>query len=208
MACILTIIIISKENFIIGPFSSFVLTFNLVNGYAYYSKWVNWNKVKVTVLQDTNMFISGYISQLSTINFPLHEEDISEHSSIDEFGKEIPLNNFNGYYLVYDKYENYFFKLIENDKIELQYNKKNMDGYKNYLTSNIEKINQNILLTTVMFNENQDVINQLSALSRYVYCQINYNLYDGFNDSEKLFLGNVVELIRQIKKIIGVIHKK
>jgi len=208
LACILAVIIISKKSFILGPFSSFVLTFNLVNGHAYYSKWVNWNKVKVTILQDIRMFISGYISQLSAFNFPLHDEDISGHSSIDEFVKEIPLNKFNDYFLVYDKYEKYFFELIENDKIELQYNKNNMDGYRNYLKSNIEKINQNILLTTVMFPENENVINRLSALSGYIYNQIDYDLDDAFNDGDKFFLGNVVELIRQIKKVIGVIYKK
>jgi len=207
LACILAVIIISKESFIVGPFSSFVITFNLVNGYAYYSKWVNWKRVKTTVLQDVKMFFIGYISRLSAFNFPLHEEDISEHSDIDEFVKEIPLDKFSDYYLAYDKYERYFFTLIENDKIELQYNKNNMDSYKNFLKSSIEKINQNILLTTVMFYENQNVINQLSALSGYICYQIDYNLDDGSGDGDKLFLGNVVELIRQIKKIIEVFTK-
>jgi len=207
LACVLTIIIITKSNFLLGPFLSSILTFNLVNGYAYYSKWVNWNKVKKTILHDINLFIIGYRSQLNSINFPLYEENSNEHSNIDEIVREIQLTNYNDYYEVFDKYEKYFIELIKNDKKELQYNKSNMDNYKNYLKSNIEKINQNVLITTVMFHENQYIINQLSVLSSYVYYQIDYNLNGVFNDSNKIFLVDVVKLISQIKKIIGIIYK-
>jgi len=190
LVCGLAIIIITKSDFLLGPFLSFVLTFNLVNAYAYYSKWVNWNKVKKTILQDINSFIIGYISQLNSINFPLN---------IDETVSKTPVKNYNDYYEVFDKYEKYFIELIENDKKEPQYNQSNMDNYKNYLKSNIEKINKNVLLTTVMFHENQYLINQLSLLSGLVNYQI---------DCDKIFLDNVVELIKQIKKIIGIIYKK
>ena len=208
LVCVLTIIIIAKRDFLLGPFLSSVLTFNLVNGYVYYSKWVNWSKVKKTILHDINLFIIGYISQLNSINFPLYEENSNVHSDIDEIVRKIHVQNYNDYYEVFDKYEKYFIELIENDKKELQYSKSNMDNYKNYLKSNIEKINQNILITTVMFHENQYITYQLSALSSYVYYQIDYNLSGALKDCNKMFLGNVVELISQIKKIIGIMYKK
>jgi len=208
LVCGLAIIIITKNNFLLGPFLSSVLTFNLVNGYAYYSKWVNWNKVKKTILQDTNLFIIGYISQLNSTNFPLYEEDSNAHSDIDEIVRKIRFENYDDYYEAFDKYEKYFIELIENEKKELQLSKSNMDSYKNYLKSNIEKINQNILITTVMFHENQYVINQLSVLSSYVYYQIDFNSNGLPKDCNKIFLGNVAALISQIKKIIGIMYKK
>ena len=207
LACILAIIIITESNFLLGPFLSSVLTFNLVNGYAYYSKWVNWNKAKEIILKDINLFIIGYIYQLNSINFPLHVHEENAHSNIDETVRKIHLKNYSDYYEVLDKYEKYFIEIIENDKTELQYNKSNMDTYKNYLKSNIEKINQNLLITTVVFHENQYIINQLSILSSYVYYQIDYNISEVFKDGNKIFLVNVVGLINQIKKITGIIYK-
>jgi hypothetical protein len=180
----------------------------LVNGYAYYSKWTNWNKVKKTILQDINLFIIGYIYKINSTNFPLYVENSNAHPNIDEMVRKSHLKNYNDYNEVLDKYEKYFIELIKNHKIELQYNKSNMDNYKNYLKSNIEKINQNILITTVMFHENQYIINQLSMLSSYVYYQMDYSLDGVFNDCNKVFLVNVVELINQIKKIIEIIYKK
>jgi hypothetical protein len=59
-----------------------------------------------------------------------------------------------------------------------------------------------------MFHENKNVINQLSVLSSYVYYQTDYNLNAAFKDSNKIFLADVVSLINQIKKIIGIIYKK
>jgi hypothetical protein len=185
-----------------------VLTLNLINAYSYYSKRLNWNKVKLILLHDVNLFIIGYIYQLKWHRFPLHNKITDEHTNIDEEINKIIPCKYNDYYLIFDKYEKYFIKLLEDNNIELEYNKNYMDDYKNYIKSYIDKVYQNISIVTIMFHENQNLINHFSSLSSLLNYHKDYCTNGVFNDNNKIFLVDVISVIKQIKNILGIVYLK
>lgn len=191
-----------------GPFISAILTFNLVNGYSYYNKYRNWNKIKDILLMDIHIFILIYIQNLNYNYFPLHEKNAYEHENIDKIINKIYTKLEADHILILDRYEIYFTKLLSDKNIKLKYNKMLMNRYLKLFFDYKNKINNNINISIATFSENYDIISDLAYFKRLFNEQIEIQKSGVFKDNNKYFLLQTINFIIHLKKLIRFVLKQ
>lgn len=190
---IITYILYRNESMLFGPFFSSILTFNLINGYSYYRRNRSFNEINSIILHDINFFIFHYFRFLLYENIPVKENLTDERKKIDmENGNYAEFKN----YETLDMYEKYFIKICKNEN--LVYDEELMKKYKEYLIGYKDKINNNIIMLSIIFPENHKLISILNKIKQSIEKSIELET-GGSHFNKYCFLKYTVYLIRELK---------
>lgn len=198
-----------NDNNIIGGLIGALLTFNLIDGYNYYAKYKKWQNMKSLILSDLNNFIFECLIFFQYHKFPFSNQNIlSRHLDLDKEGDEIRIQIFkefeqgNSNLLInfYNSYKDLFIEL-ENQKFNTDNN--NLINYMNFLKKSNERIEQNLIISTILFNENINLFNNIKSLN-LILTRINrYNTFYNHNAPEE-----TIELIITINKLLLSLNNK
>jgi hypothetical protein len=193
--------------FVIGPLIGSILTFNLINGYSYYSKYRQWNRIKNTVLFHVNDFILFLSMYLQCHRFPIIHDDEKEHFKIDSMRDEIlisingkdPIDKKKKYRNIYQNYYDYYRTLKE--RKELTTDETRLKKFSKFISMSIEKINQNTLISSISFSENTQLLLQLQILTNKLAIIREYCGLGMYKNEKKEFIMDIMELIDQINAL-------
>ena len=194
---------------IIGPLLGALSTFNLINGYTYYSKYRHWNQTKNIILGKLNEFLIEYNIYLQCHRFPIDHKRSREHYDLDNLRDK----DFHSLVLhedaerkkilnsIYNRYENFLTEL-KSDTVNFKIDDQKLEQTINFLRGSVEKINQNTILAMVSFGENSKLIKEIIYMTNRLQNIIDYYGFNIYKDDIQAFLDDTLSLIKQVNKLV------
>jgi len=164
----LSIILYKVDKSLVGPFLGAILTFNLINGYSYYTKLKNFDILKLTLLNNIHDFLICYTTYyLHKDNFPIEYDEVfilqdekyleiksDIKKSLDFYHSIILKTSYK--YLNSDSEEIFIYTYVDEIKDKIK-------DLIEFLDSKKEKINNDIYMAMLIFSDNLELLKILSS---------------------------------------------
>lgn len=196
---------ISDTN-ILGALWGAILTFNLINGYSYYTKYLQWQEIKKLFLSHLHEFLFKHIIYLQYHRFPFtHNSIVKEHLMLDNDLSKIEailgFSNGNKILLInmYKSYEDLLQKLINLDFVV---NEDLLDHYMQFINTSNNRLNQSLTLSMIFFTDNTKFLIRMQEINNTLIgmCDdYNQNLY---KTDPKFFLKDNIKIINNLNNLI------
>lgn len=200
---ILMIISYSTDNNLIGAMLGALLTFNLINGYSFYTKVMKWKKIKKTLLASLYDFIVWYSLYLQIHRFPLERKNLlDEHFTLDSENdlKRLETPFTQSYITVFSSYET----VLQKYKLDntLKINEQALNLFFDFLKISSGNIKNDLILSMTFFNDKIDFfIHPQALISQLIKMDQQYGKNFYMNEP-RCFIVDNLELINKIKHIL------
>jgi len=203
---ILIIYSVDNNNLISGLIGA-VFTFNLINGYSYYNKYILWKENKKNLLPHIHDFLHEYRMYLQYHKFPFsHKSILSKHLDIDNYCEKHEVmtalsqreRESDTLIEMYSYYENL---MTEFKSKKPNINQNEFENFMIHIKKANGSINQDLTLSMIYFNENIELLTLIQTLMITMSRMNRYYEHKWYDHDPELFIQDNLKLISILKKV-------